>query len=79
MAIASIREKTLGSNIEKMKGLKLTDLLVPGLFILIVLLLTFFVFIPSLEDTRKMRSQLDDVNKNQAILEKNLEKNPVRF
>lgn len=74
MAIIGKRRKpTVGSVSDKMKGLTLSDVIVPSLFLMILILLTLFVYIPSIKDASNMRGQMKTIADRQAVLDKNLE------
>lgn len=74
MAIAEVRKSDRGNALSKMKGINFTDLLVPALFIMILGLVTFFVFLPSIESSKDMKDQIDELNRKQSVLDENLKK-----
>ncbi len=73
MPIGGTRKSDSGNDTKKMKGIKPTDLLIPGASILILLILTIFVYIPSLRDASKLRVEIKAVKGKQEVLLKNLE------
>lgn len=74
MAIAAVRKSDRGNALKKMKGINFADLLVPALFIMILGLVTFFVFLPSIESSKEMKDQIDELNRKQSVLDENLKK-----
>ncbi|MCA9377025.1 hypothetical protein H6763_01620 [Candidatus Nomurabacteria bacterium] len=73
MAIFKQRKSDTGQTKAKMKGLTVKDLLIPGLFGLILLLLTLFVYVPSITEANKLRGEIKDVQQRQKLLRDNLD------
>lgn len=73
MAIGSSRKSDAGNDEKKMKGLQPTDLVIPGASILILMILTLFVYIPSITDAGKMNREIEEVKGKQEILQRNLD------
>lgn len=73
MAIQRSRQADIGNDEKKMKGIKPSDLIIPGASVLILLILTLFVYIPSITEANKMREEIKGIKQNQDILQANLE------
>ncbi len=73
MAIQRSRKSDVGNAQKKMKGVKPSDLIIPGASLLILMILTLFVYIPSIKDASKMRQEIKSVRENQDILQSNLD------
>ena len=73
MAIAKVREG-VGNQRQKMKSIKVGDILVPLMFLFIFIILVTFVYIPRIKEVSEMRDEKKTAEEKVAALEGNLNK-----